>query len=188
MSDKTLDLSSAIQDALRKEKLRRVALVILSAKKDLLYEDTGNYDEEHEKHLREELKLWADYAEDGPTFDPEGKYLCESCDMRKAPDQCIRVEGPIKFEEGGCRIYVFGEEPETGDMPRKLTQIQAMYSERPQSKAFGCSRCEYSAEAKKKDSDGRPSWCRFWGLHIVPSACCMMNDAVDDVFAPGDKN
>lgn len=177
---KEIDLSTVVA--------RMVASEEPESENDLPYPDTGEYDEEHENHLREELKLWADYAEDGPTFDPDGKYLCESCDMRKASDQCIRVEGPIKFEEGGCRIFVFGEEPETGDMPQKLTQIQAMYSERPQTKGFGCSRCEYSAKAKKEDSAGRESWCGFWGLHVISNSCCMMNDAKDDVFAPGEKN
>jgi len=148
---------------------------------DKLYVDKGEYDEEHESHLRNELVIWANYAESGPTFDPDGKYLCESCDMRKGTDQCMRVHGPISFSDGGCRIYVYGKEAENeADMPTKLTQLEATYSERPKEKAFGCKNCEYSAEAKKPDSAGRPSWCKFWGIHIIPTACCFRNDSEDD--------
>lgn len=155
---------------------------------DEVYEDTGEYDLPQEAHLREELITYADYAEEGPTYDPAGKYLCKTCDMRKDPDQCMRVEGPISFDTGGCRIYIHGEEPETApEMPQKLSQTEAAYTERPNVKSFGCWQCEYGGEAKEKDDDGRGSWCKFWGLHVIPTACCFKNTGSDDVFAPADK-
>src|SRR5271157_81591 len=155
----------------------------------LPYPDTGKYDDEHEDHLRSELAVWADYAEDGPTFDPEGKYLCNSCDMRSGEEECTRVVSPISFDTGGCRLYTYGEEPEEGDsMPQKLTQIEAAYTERPKVKGFGCSRCIYGGEAKEEDSAGRKGWCGFWGLHVEPLACCFKNTGDDDVFAPVEGN
>lgn len=164
---------------------RRELEATFEAAEEKLYEDTGKYDEAHENHLRAELERWACYAESGPTFDPAGKYLCGRCDMRKGDVDCMRVESPISLKIGSCMIYTYGATPEKDPpMPRKLTQIEAKYSERPVSKRFGCIGCEYSAEAKEKDSAGRPSWCRFWGVHIQPKACCMMNDAPDD-RAPG---
>lgn len=157
---------------------------MLKATSDELYEDTGEYDEVAEDNLREDLEIWADYAEDGDTFDPEGKYLCETCEFRSGDDQCTRVVSPISFETGGCRIYVIGDPDDEPPMPQKLTQIEAAYTERPKTKAFGCQNCIYSSEAKEEDSEGRPSWCSFWGLHIMPLACCFKNTGEDDVFAP----
>src|SRR5262249_8738514 len=129
------------------------------------YPDTGEYDEEEEDHLRGELSLWADYAEDGPTYDPAGLYLCGSCDMRQNDDDCMRVEGPISFTTGSCRIYVNGPPENEEPQPVKLTQIESAYTERPNVKGFGCARCMYGGEAKKADGAGRPSWCSFWGVH-----------------------
>lgn len=165
--------------------VKLIASLLAKGSSEELYEDTGQYDEEHEDHLRSELEVWADYAEDGPTFDPEGKYLCGTCDMRMGEDNCMRVVSPIDFETGGCRIYVHGEEPEEGEaMPQKLTQIEAAYTERPEVKGFGCGRCMYGGEAKQEDSDGRKGWCSFWGCHVQTLACCFKNTGDDDVLAP----
>lgn len=156
-----------------------------------LYQDTGQYDEQQEAHLRAELVTWANYAENGPTFDPEGDYLCNTCDMRLGNNECNRVVDPIKFKSGGCRIYTKGDVRENQvKMPEKLTQIEAAYTERPTLKGFGCKRCQFAAEAVKPDAIGRPSWCSFWGLHVIPNACCFKNTSSDDIFAPirGDED
>ena len=154
------------------------------------YPDTGEYDEDAEEELRQELVIWGDYAEDGPSFDQEGKYLCGSCQMRSNETFCTRVVSPISFETGSCRIFIIGDEGGGEPMPQKLTQIQAAYTERPEVKGFGCTRCEYGGEAKEEDSEGRKGWCSFWGCHVEPLACCFMNTGDDDVFAPisGDKD
>lgn len=149
--------------------------------------DTGKYDEKHEDHLREELGIWVAYAESGLSYDPDGHYLCKTCDMRQGTNQCKRVEGPINFVTGGSRLYIHGPELEPGEpMKQKLTQIQAGYAEKPKTKSFGCGHCEYSAKAIKP-LQGRPSWCRFWGLHVIPTACCDMNGSKDMIVAPGNK-
>jgi hypothetical protein len=66
-------------------------------------------------------------------------------------------------------------------MKHKFTKEDAKYTERPNVKGFGCHRCEYGGEAKQADSEGRESWCSFWGMHIVPNACCAENEGDDDV-------
>ena len=145
-----------------------------------LYTDTGHYDEQEEDHVRTELVFWANYAEYGPTFDPEGDYLCGSCDMRLNADDCMRVEGTISFKTGSCRIYTKGDPENEDPMPTKLTQIEVAYSERPTVMGFGCSRCEYGIQAKAKDGVGRPLWCSLWGIHVQPKACCFKNTNSDD--------
>lgn len=158
---------------------------LLKSSSKALYEDTGTYDEKAEAHLRKELVMWANYAESGPTFDPAGKYLCNTCDMRSNKVYCRRVVSPISFTTGSCRIYTHGKEEEGGEpMPQKLTQVEVAYTERPNVKGFGCSRCMYGGKAKKADSGGRKGWCSFWGLHVEPLACCFTNTGDDDVFAP----
>lgn len=151
---------------------------------DALFVDTGEYDEDKENDIREEITIWGDYAEDGPTFDPDGKYLCATCGMRSGEDGCTTVVSPISFDTGSCRIYMRGDAEEHEVIPQKLTQIEAAYTERPNVKGFGCSRCMYGGEAKEVDSDGRKGWCTFWGCHVEPLACCFKNQGDDDVFAP----
>jgi hypothetical protein len=148
-------------------------------------EDTGKYDETKEAAIRDMATKIGAYAESGQTFDPEGKYLCGGCSMRDGQTACTHVSGKISMVIGSCFIYLRGE-PMQAQVAQKLTQIEAMYSERPKSKGFGCSRCEYGAEAKKADGAGRPSWCSWWGMHIVPLACCFMEDGKDLVEAPGE--
>jgi hypothetical protein len=86
---------------------------------------------------------------------------------------------------GGCRIYEIGE-PMHEKPAKQYSQVETMYAERPRAKGFGCSRCEYGAEAKGKDPDGRESWCEEWGMHVRPKACCDQEDGPDLVEAPSE--
>lgn len=173
----------------RKNKKSFLAALIKAESGDL-YEDTGDYDSDEEDEIREQISLWGDYAEDGPTFDPEGEYLCGTCDLRSDDDKCTHVVSPINFETGSCRIYEIGDPTGDEPLPQKLTQIEAAYTERPNVKAYGCSRCMYGKEAKEADDGGRTYWCGFWGCHVLDLACCFKNAGDDDVLAPvkGDKD
>jgi GNAT superfamily N-acetyltransferase len=146
--------------------------------------DTGQYDEEHEAHVREEVKQWAQYAEASDNtdeikpYDPSGNYFCGTCDMRRGFDECLRVEGKISFAAGGCRLYHMGDPEIQAPMKEKLSKEDAGYEERPE--GFGCKRCEYGAKAKSADGQGRPGWCSFWGMHVTPNACCAENEKDGD--------
>jgi hypothetical protein len=151
-------------------------------------EDTGEYDEKKEDRIREAMQNLAHYAEFGPTFDPEGKYLCGSCYYRMVMDwatldRCYLVIGETRMEDGGCAIYQIGNpDSEYNPLPilKQYSQAEAMYAERPEAKGFGCSRCEYNPqEAKKPDSKGRKGWCQFFGVHVEPLACCDREDGPD---------
>ena len=136
----------------------------------------GKYDFKHEAHVREEIKAWAQYAEEADNtaeikpYDPSGEYLCGTCDMRRGRGGCMRVEGPVSFERGGCRLYHLGDPETDPPMKEKLSKAEAKYGEHDG--GFGCRRCKYGAEAKGRDPDGRGSFCSFWGTHVVPEACC----------------
>ena len=140
------------------------------------FPDTGKYKEKREQHVRNELAIWVAYAENGPSYDPDGVYKCGTCDMRSEPDKCTHVEGKICMDDGSCRLYIHGPELE-GKPPlkHKLTQIQAQYSENPG--GFGCHKCEYQTEAKQVDGSDRHGWCTFWGVHVQLNACCSMFDS-----------
>jgi len=150
--------------------------------------DTGEYDFEHEAHVRQEAKDWAQYAEESDNtdtikpFDPSGNYLCGTCDMRRGTDECARVNGPISFTTGSCRLYHLGDPETDAPMKHKFTKEDAKYTERPHVKGFGCHRCEYGSEAQGEDPEGRKSWCSFWGMHVVPNACCAENEGDDDTM------
>lgn len=154
---------------------------------DTPFPDTGEYDEESEDAIRAQLELWADYAEDGPTYDPKGKYLCGDCSLRRGDDDCATVVSPINFETGSCRTWDTSDSP-IEELPVKLTQIEAAYTERPNVKGFGCARCMFGGGAKKADGAGRTGWCSFWGVHVFTKACCFKNTGDDDVFAPVQKS
>ena len=145
--------------------------------------DNGQYDIEHESHVREEAKGWAQYAEPSDNtdeikpFDVTGNYLCGTCDMRRGTDQCSRVEGPINFEKGGCTLYHKGNPETDPDMKGKFSKAEVRYSTSDQG-GFGCHRCEYGGAAKAPDPKGRESWCQFWGMHIIPNACCAEQELV----------
>ena len=147
--------------------------------------DTGEYDETKEKAIRDIATRVGSYAESGPTFDPEGNYRCGDCALRSEPAGCTHVSGKISMQIGGCFIWIIGEEIHQA-IGEKLTQVEAMYSERPKAKGFGCHRCSWGAEAKKPDADGRPSWCGFWGIHVKPFACCFAETGPDLKEAPGE--
>lgn len=148
--------------------------------------DTGDYDFEHEAHVREEAKDWAQYAEESDNtgdikpFDPSGNYLCGTCDMRRGTNECARVDGEINFAAGSCRLYHLGDPETDPPMKNKFTKEDVDYTERPNVKGFGCKRCEYGSEAQGEDPEGRKSWCSFWGMHVVPNACCAENEGEDD--------
>lgn len=145
--------------------------------------DNGQYDFEHEAHVRQEAKDWAQYAEPGDNtdeikpFDVTGNYLCGTCDMRRGTNECSRVDGPISFEKGSCRLYHKGNPETDPDMKRKFSKAEVNYGTSDQG-GFGCHRCEYGGEAKAPDAKGRESWCSFWGMHIIPNACCSEQELV----------
>jgi len=139
--------------------------------------DPGQYDEDHEDHVRGEAREWSQYAETGVAFDPSGNYLCGTCDMRQGENECMRVEGPISFTKGSCRMYHKGAPENQLPMEKKFTKAEAKYSESNQG-GFGCHRCEYGGEASEPDAEGRASWCSFWGMHIEPNACCAEQELV----------
>lgn len=136
----------------------------------------GNYDLEHEAHVRKEAHDWSQYAEASDNhgtvrpYDPSGDYLCGTCDMRVLPNKCSRVEGDISMTEGSCKLYHIGEPEGEPPMEKKFSKEEARYGEHKG--GFGCKRCEYGGKAAAPDADGRESWCSFWGMHIMPNACC----------------
>lgn len=164
--------------------------LLAAAEEEEHYADPGpkGYDPGHEDEVRSLMELTSFYDEAGPRSDPEGKYLCGSCQLRKGDDACLFVSGAINRETGSCNIFICGNAlPVSYELKEKYTQIEAGYAERPKEKGFGCSRCEYGAKAKAPDNDGRPSWCIEWGVHVEPSACCGRHDGDDMVLAPGEK-
>lgn len=155
--------------------------------------DAGKYDFDNEKQIREQMQLIAHYAEEGPTFDPAGKYLCGSCRYRMVVDsgpmdECYTVTGTTKMDTGSCALYVIGNvESEHNPLPMlgRYTQLEAEYAERKN--GFGCQNCEFASKAKKPDPDGRKLWCRFFGTHVTKTACCDRESGPDMVLAPGEK-
>jgi hypothetical protein len=147
--------------------------------------DTGEYDALKEAAIRDLATRIGYYAEHGPTFDPSGDYKCDDCCLREEPKACEFVSGKISMQAGSCMLWIFGDQV---NLPagQKLTQIEAGYAERPKEKGFGCHRCTWSAEAKKADAEGRPSWCSWWGMHIIPFACCFREEGKDSIDAPGE--
>jgi hypothetical protein len=148
--------------------------------------DKYNFDDEDRK--RKLMALMAFYDEDGPTFDPEGKYLCGSCYYRQLMDSgdvnaCHIVDGETKMDIGTCMFYRFGNpDPEWNPLPmaQKFTRAEAGYSERPQAKGFGCfPRCGHADVAEGPDKDGRGIWCDQFGVHVVPKACCYFEGGKD---------
>jgi hypothetical protein len=148
-------------------------------------EDTGEYNELKEKAVRSLAEQLGYYAESGPLFDAAGKYLCADCALRDGKTACTHVSGKISMQTGSCMIWIVGE-PINQPVGQKLTQIESGYAERKVSRGFGCVRCRWGAKAKNPDSDGRPSWCSWWGMHIVPFACCFREEGKDSVDAPGE--
>lgn len=144
------------------------------------FQDTGTYDEAVEVNRRRIASEMAQYAESGSAFDPAGDYLCKTCTQMDLPKSCgVVATNKINPEDTSCRYWV-------NDIP--LVQLQMKFSpketgltSRPNWKGFGCKRCVYGSEAKVPDSKGRPSWCSWFGIHVLPNACCAKNEGDDDV-------
>lgn len=144
------------------------------------FQDTGTYDEAVEINRRRIASEMAQYAESGSAFDPAGDYLCKTCTQMDLPKSCgVVATNKINPEDTSCRYWV-------NDIP--LVQLQMKFSpketdltSRPNWKGFGCKRCVYGSEAKVPDSKGRPSWCSWFGIHVLPNACCAENEGDDDV-------
>jgi hypothetical protein len=152
------------------------------------------YDAKKEDRKRELMRLAAFYAEEGPMWDPEGKYLCGSCYYRVLMDwgvtpACYIVEGKISMEVGSCQFYRHGNpDAESNPLPvkEKYTKEASNYAERPKKKGFGCyPRCEYGAVAEGADPDGREIWCGQFGVHVRPKACCAFEGGEDLVQIEG---
>lgn len=148
------------------------------------------YGTKRENEKRELMKQLAFYAEEGPTWDPEGKYLCGTCYYRQTMDwgdtpYCYILGGDdkISLETGSCQFYRYGNpDSEWNPIPMemKYTKEEANYAERPKEKGFGCyPRCEYGKVAEGKDSDGREIWCGQFGVHVRPKACCSFENGSD---------
>ncbi len=147
--------------------------------------DSGECDELKEAAIRDFATSIGFYAEKGPLFAPNGKYLCGACCFRDGQKACDLVSGKISMTIGSCMMWRIGE-PVGLKVKQKLSQIEAGYAERPKTKQFGCSKCEYGGKAKKPDSHGRPSFCDYWKMHIVPLACCFQEKGPDSKDAPGE--
>ena len=146
------------------------------------------YNEKDEARKRELMQQLAFYAEEGPTWDPDGKYLCGTCYYRQVMDwadlpACYIMEGDISLEAGSCQFYRFGNpDSEWNPIPmkEKYTKAAANYAERPKEKGFGCfPRCEYGSTAEGQDKDGREIWCGQFGVHVRPKACCAFEGGKD---------
>ena len=153
------------------------------------------FDEKREARIRKNMELMAHYAESGPTFDPDGNYLCGTCYYRQVMDwatlpACYTVSGKISMETGSCAQYVIGNpDSEWNPLPvaERYTQIEAMYGERPEAKGFGCApRCGWGEPAREKDSEGRTTWCTFFGTRVMDKACCDREGGPDLKEAPGE--
>lgn len=146
------------------------------------------YDREREELVRKFMTATAHYAEDGPTYDPEGEYLCGACLVREKTDSCATVSGKISMTDGSCADWYKGDPAEPlVTIATKYTQREAGYGERPDEKGFGCwPRCGHAKEAKAPDADGRPTWCGLWAVHVQEKACCDRESGDDYIDAPGE--
>lgn len=149
---------------------------------------SDKYNFQREEQKRELMQQAAFYAESGPTFDPEGKYLCGSCYYRQLMDwgdtpYCYIVDGKVSMETGSCSFYRHGNpDSEWNPLPthHRYSKEASGYAERPKVKGFGCyPRCKYGKEAEQKDSDGREYWCLNWGVHVTARACCAFEEGED---------
>jgi hypothetical protein len=149
-------------------------------------EDTGEYDEDKETRIRNVAKETAQYYEHGSMFDPKGDYLCKGCHYMLGNKLCAFVEGEVSKEHGTCRYWKIADGKAPVELERKYDKKTAGYAER-NDQGFGCKRCEYGGAAEKPDSDGRDSWCQFFGMHVIPDACCYENELHGDVLFNSDN-
>lgn len=148
--------------------------------KDGLFEDTGNYDEVLESHLRDTFVKMFQYADpwsgDSRTFDQTGNYDCKDCNKYE-PESCLAVEGKIDPDHGSCRHW---EDKDAGDselkFAEKISKDLADYGVTP-NEGFSCKRCEYHTEAKSADSHGRDQFCKKGAFRVYRDGCCALNDA-----------
>jgi hypothetical protein len=146
---------------------------------DGLFEDTGEYDEVLESHLRDTFAKMFQYADpwagDPRVFDKLGNYLCGDCNKYE-PEACLAVKGHIDADHGSCRHW---EDKDSGDsellFAEKITKNFADYGVTPKA-GFGCRRCEYHVEAKKPDSHGRDQFCKQGAFRVFKNGCCALND------------
>lgn len=148
--------------------------------KDGLFEDTGNYDEVKEAHLRDTFVKMFQYADpwagDSRTFDETGNYVCQDCN-KFDNSECLAVEGSISGDHGSCRHW---EDTDAGDpelrFAEKISKDLADYGETPNI-GFSCKRCEYHIAAKASDSHGRDMFCKQGAFRVYRDGCCALNDA-----------
>jgi hypothetical protein len=174
------------------EAIQNVFDGVFAAKEDITDPGPSGYDFAKEDQTRQLMKEAAEYDEQGgPTFDPDGDYLCGTCLFRMLLDSgvsnaCWIVQGPISMDTGSCRKYKRGTpEPEKSPlkMAEKYSQVDAGYAERPEAKGFGCfPRCGHASIAEGQDRDGRPTWCGQFGVHVQPKACCFFEGGKDLVL------
>ncbi|SRR6266566_3389290 len=161
------------------------ALVELLAEKKKQFEEPVQYDPAQENLVRELMSLVADYDEEGIRFDPSGRYLCGTCQMRIEPDLCSHVSGIISMEAGSCEKWMIGPQAWPVQIVQ-WTQKEANYGTRGKAKGFGCSRCGWGSEAKKADAEGRSVWCGRFGARVQSLACCCEESGSDWVASPGE--
>jgi hypothetical protein len=167
---------------MRQEIIDDITASVVEQVEDFVHNLDAKGEDRNEDEIREWMATWVAYAEEGPSFDPKGKYQCGTCAVRIDPDRCAPVSGKIDFESGSCRLYIHGpDRKEERSSAHQLTQIESQYGERPETKAFGCSRCKYVSQTKERDSDGRSEWCNYFGVHVQPLACCAMNEGSDSI-------
>jgi len=157
----------------------------LHAEKKKSFEEPDEYDEAQEKLVRELMTEVAQYAETGVKFDPTGKYLCDTCQMKIMPDLCSHVSGTISMDTGSCEKWLIGPQ----SWPIQIvqwSQKEAQYGERPEAKGFGCSRCGHGSEAREADAEGRSIWCDRFGARVEALACCEEESGQDFKLAPGE--
>lgn len=166
----------------------------LTQSRERYFLDTGVYNEALEEIIRRTAARIAFYADeffgDSRLFDPTGRYLCgghegntdSSCN-KFLPDpggspvgNCTLYVGDINGVLGGCDYWIRFAGPEQPELLlcQPYPRDQG-YVEHRDGEGFGCVRCIHAAEAKRADSKGRATWCRWWGMRVTQNACCKQN-------------
>lgn len=148
------------------------------------------YNPKQEDSIRRLMEETENYAESGPTFDPEGRYLCGSCIYRSDDSDrtdCAVLDEHVSNIHGSCHQYYRGSAlGKKLDFFPKGTYEETGYGERPKSKGFGCARCGMAEKANKTDSKGRTLWCNGFHCHVQSRACCRQESG-PDLITPGSK-
>lgn len=158
-----------------------------------------------ENHRRDGAAVLADYANvhgNGRArgVDPKGDYPCGACNRHvdnddsgaeKTAKPCCTLlprSFVIDLKRGSCKKWEdwCAGDPETFFAKiRKLGQYTAeilgygvaLVKRGRDGKGFGCKRCSLQEPAIRKDSRGRPIFCRWWGARVDLNDCCGDNDA-----------